>query len=53
MLRHLNGLAWRVSRGATITTLLMHIVVVFGSAGIAQSQRWVIDGLRSHPGTAA
>ncbi|GAA2066453.1 ABC transporter ATP-binding protein [Catenulispora yoronensis] len=49
MLRHLNGLAWRVSRGATITTLLMHIVVVFGSAGIAQSQRWVIDGLRSHP----
>jgi ATP-binding cassette subfamily B protein len=27
----------------------MHLVVVFGSAGVAQSQRWVIDGLRTHP----
>lgn len=49
LLRHLIALAWQASRGATLAAAAMHLVVVFGSAGVAQSQRWVIDGLRTHP----
>ncbi|GAA1980533.1 ABC transporter ATP-binding protein [Catenulispora subtropica] len=48
LLRHLSTLAWRASRGETAASAAMHIVVIFGSAGVAQSQRWVIDGLRTH-----
>ncbi|NUR63725.1 MAG: ABC transporter ATP-binding protein [Catenulispora sp.] len=49
LVRHLIALAWRAGRGATLAAAAMHLVVVFGSAGVAQSQRWVIDGLRAHP----
>ncbi|NUP49864.1 MAG: ABC transporter ATP-binding protein [Catenulispora sp.] len=49
MVRHLIGLGWRASPGATIAAAGLHLVVIFGSAGVAQSQRSVIDGLRSHP----
>ncbi|NUR26493.1 MAG: ABC transporter ATP-binding protein [Catenulispora sp.] len=48
LLRHLSVLAWRADPGETVVSAVMHVVVIFGSAGVAQSQRWVIDGLRTH-----
>ncbi|WP_433214350.1 ABC transporter ATP-binding protein [Microtetraspora malaysiensis] len=48
LIRHLAGLSWQVSRAGSIVTALVFFGVAFGSAGVAQSQRWVIDGLRRH-----
>jgi ATP-binding cassette subfamily B protein len=50
VLRHLAGLSWRVSRTGSIVTAVVFLAVAFGTAGVAQSQRWLIDGLRSHAG---
>ncbi len=50
VLRHLAALSWRVSRAGSIVTALVFLAVAFGSAGVAQCQRWLIDGLESHAG---
>lgn len=48
VLRHLAALSWRVSRAGSIVTAVVFLAVAFGSVGVAQSQRWLIDGLVSH-----
>ncbi|NGY64792.1 ABC transporter ATP-binding protein [Lentzea sp. NEAU-D13] len=48
VLRHLAGLSWRVSRAGSLVTAAVFLVVAFGSVGVAQSQRWLIDGLQEH-----
>lgn len=48
VIRHLAGLSWRVSRAGSVVTAVVFLAVAFGSAGVAQCQRWLIDGLESH-----
>ena len=50
VIRHLAGLSWRVSRAGSLVTAAVFLVVAFGSVGVAQSQRWLIDGLQTHAG---
>ncbi|WP_157036166.1 ATP-binding cassette domain-containing protein [Streptomonospora alba] len=48
MLAHLAALSWRVSRAGSIVTAVVFLAVSFGSVGVAQSQRWLIDGLEAN-----